>query len=209
MTIENWVTIALIITSFIAQLIAPTLAELVKSRINQPKPTPVPNQPKNLSQRIGGWVMHIGASPWVLPPLVILLDIWFLFREFRNAAPVTRSGVLLISTAVAGAFFTLMNMNFIAISQMDRTLSHEQATSVLGIIGKMTDTILVLDTRLKVAEASATTQIVASPVRDTAAQVTPNKLLVAIKKLYGGSLSLCEDGLEERPVTLPVFWADR
>jgi hypothetical protein len=148
MTIDNWLMIALIITSFIAQLIAPTLAELVKSRINQPKPTPDPNQPKNLRQRIGGWVDQIALSPWVLPPLAIAVDIWILILQVRNVGPVTRGSVVAMSTAVAGGFFSLLNMSLLNTGQIVRTQHQNRAKETLetfGILKEMTDCISLLN----------------------------------------------------------------
>jgi formate hydrogenlyase subunit 3/multisubunit Na+/H+ antiporter MnhD subunit len=141
MTIDNWLMIALIITSFIAQLIAPTLAELVKSRINQPKPTPDPNQPKNLSQRIGGWVIQASLSPWVLPPLAIAIDIWILVLQVRNVGPITRGSVVAMSTAVAGGFFTLLNMSLLNTGQIVRAQSRNRAKETLEMFGLLKDMI--------------------------------------------------------------------
>jgi hypothetical protein len=51
MTIDNWLIIATIISAIMlaaATLLAPSLAEVVKVRVSQPKLTPITNQPKRL-----------------------------------------------------------------------------------------------------------------------------------------------------------------
>jgi hypothetical protein len=104
MTIENWLMIAVIIST----LIAPTLANLIQSRVSHPKQTPEASQPKNLIQRIGGWFIRLSNSPWRVPPFLILFNIYLLLSEFRRTTPVTRWTVYQISAAVAGIWYGLV-----------------------------------------------------------------------------------------------------
>lgn len=92
MNIDHWLIIAVIIST----LIAPIIGVYAAFRINQPKPSPEANQPKNRSQRIGGWLDRLFQSPWILPPSIALLDIYLLLVEFIKASPVTRRDVFLI-----------------------------------------------------------------------------------------------------------------
>jgi len=96
----------------IAVLIAPSLAELVKARMSQPKPSPDINQPKNLSQRIGGWVIEFISSPFLFPPLLIAVNIVILLFEVRrySRVPVTIMAVLFICIRVAFITFFLVMM---------------------------------------------------------------------------------------------------
>src|ERR1022692_949193 len=113
MTIENWLMIAVIIST----LIAPSLANFIQSRTNQPKPTPETNHPKNLTQRIGGRLRRLAASPWILPPLSILYDIGVLVWAIRGTAPVTRAVVVVIASAVVGVAWNVLNMNVLLLME--------------------------------------------------------------------------------------------
>jgi hypothetical protein len=105
MKIENWLTIAVIIS----QLIAPWLNGLFsRSRTAQPTPTPELNQPKNRTQRISGWFLNFLQSPWTVPPFLILLNIYLLISEFRRTTPITHWTVYQISAAVAGIWYGIV-----------------------------------------------------------------------------------------------------
>jgi hypothetical protein len=123
MTTEHWITIVLITTSFIAQLIAPTLSALVMSRMSQPKPTPQANQPKKRSQSSGGWLSRFIQSPWFVwgQLLIIPLNLWALSREFAETGPITHSSILAISITVGGIFLSLVNTRFSLQSKMINT----------------------------------------------------------------------------------------
>jgi hypothetical protein len=183
MTNDNWVTIALISSSFIAQLIAPTLASLVMSRINQPKPTPELTQPKTWSQRIGGWVMRVCLSPWILPPFAISLNIYVLIRGFRDTSPITRAVVLQISEAVAATFFSLLNMSLLIVSRAQVDSTREQATQtrlIVDVVKDIVDWMKRLDDFVHpVSGASA----VVPPSPDNSTQRMPGRLLAAIRKV--------------------------
>ncbi len=81
MTLDRWLMVVLILST----LIAPTLAELIKPRTNQPYPTPELSQP-----RIGDWLRRVFQSPWYFPPVVVVLNIIFLVLDMRKTAPITR-----------------------------------------------------------------------------------------------------------------------
>jgi len=109
MTIQDWATIAIAISApiaAIATLLAPALAEIVKFRISQPKPTPDPNQPKNRNHKIGGVLKRHFKAFW-FSYLMLFLDIFLLIRELRDPAPLMRYSVFAISvyTTVAVAIF--------------------------------------------------------------------------------------------------------
>jgi len=105
MTIEHWLTIVAIIAASITTLAAPILADFVKSRISRPKPTPEPNQPKNMIQRVGGWVVRISTSPW-LYSFFLVLNVFILRWELRHVAVVIkRDDVLAISITMGAIYF--------------------------------------------------------------------------------------------------------
>src|ERR1700675_1808181 len=127
MTIENWLTIAVIIST----LIAPTLANLIQSRAeHHTKPTPEANQPKNLSQRIWRWFIRLSNSPWILPPFLMLINIYALLSDFRKTTPVTRLTVYQISSYVAGIWYacTIFLLNIAWRSIRDQwEVNHQQS----------------------------------------------------------------------------------
>lgn len=87
MTTENWITIATIISANIlalATFLAPSLAEIVKARINQPKASPVTNKPKSLIR----WIVRL-----VGPLLCIVFEIYLLNKELHSSAPLDRVAV--------------------------------------------------------------------------------------------------------------------
>jgi len=107
MTIENWLTIAVIIS----QLIAPWLNGLfIRSRTAQPTPTPELNQPKKRIQIIGDWINRFFASPWKLPQFLIALNMYMLLTELRSTTPVTRGVVYRISLDMAGILYGIVAM---------------------------------------------------------------------------------------------------
>lgn len=100
-------------------LIAPTLAALVKSRIDQPKQTPAPSQPASRSQRTGGWFSQL--VPWVLV-LFIVLNLVDLVSAFRTTAPLTRRDVFWIVALVAGILINLGALAYISMLKLFRRL---------------------------------------------------------------------------------------
>jgi hypothetical protein len=142
MTIENWLMIAVIIST----LIAPTLANFIQSRANiHPKPKPEAHQPKNLIQRMGGWFIRFSNSPWMLPPLLILFNIYLLLSEFRKTTPVTRWTVYQISADVAaiwyGVVLFLLNTAWQSIRRQAETsiLQSETNRELLDLIKAVSD----------------------------------------------------------------------
>src|ERR1035441_5864693 len=129
MTLDNWLTIAAII-------IAPTIAEFVKARMSQPTPAPDANQPKNRIQRIGGWLRHFLASPWIAPPFGILCDIGVLVWFLRSSAPVTRGVVFVIASAMVGIAWNTLNMNVLLTIENARSLTHNvsKQVDIIGLI---------------------------------------------------------------------------
>jgi hypothetical protein len=111
MTANYW-QIVLIIATFIAQLIAPSIAAFFASRSNRPKPTPQLNQPKNRIQRIGGWFMGLERSEiamLVSPFFAALFPLYYLHKYLLDSAPITRSVVFIISLCVTLLWFNFLN----------------------------------------------------------------------------------------------------
>ena len=107
MTIEQWLTVAMIIAvmiTAIATAFGPIAAVLVQSRISQPKPTPVESQPKNLSQRSGGrFKRHL---KWFgIFELGMLVNFVSLILELSKSTPIDRGSILIIALNVAGLSF--------------------------------------------------------------------------------------------------------
>ena len=189
MTIENWLTIAAIIST----LIAPVLALLIQHLISQPKPTPELNHPKNRIQIIGGWLIRIFQSPWILvgPIFSTVFDIYVLHRELGNTSQITRGVIFLISVAVAAIAFNLSIMNSL--------LAQQSISRQTNIISKQSDAIAALldlinvlrDSTKKLAEdLNARIEVLTSmkPPKIEPKISTPkifNKLLAAIKVLLG------------------------
>jgi hypothetical protein len=118
MTIDHWLMIAVVIST----LIAPTLANLIQFRAsNHPKPKPEANHPKNLIQRMGGWLMRFSRSPWKVTVFVvlpgILFNIYALHGDLRTAAPVTRRVILQVCVEVGGIVYNLLSIGIFFIWQ--------------------------------------------------------------------------------------------
>jgi hypothetical protein len=134
---SNWLAIVSIMVSAITTLTAPVLALLVAARINQPKPTPEPKKPKNLIHRIGGLLMRVSTSPWILPPFGLLLNICVLPYVIRHANPITGKSVFAISLIVTSAFCNLLLISISGLSRITRKmLDHDETRdeTISGII---------------------------------------------------------------------------
>lgn len=105
MTSSIWPQIVVIITTFIATVTGAILAPLITARMSQPKPKPIENQPRNTIQI---WFDILFSSPWLLPPLGILANIYALHLELGATSPVTRWAVLRISLFVAGIVMSVV-----------------------------------------------------------------------------------------------------
>lgn len=137
MTNATWVTIALIIANLITQVIGTILAEVVKSRINQPKPTPELNQQNTLIHTIGRWAMNVIVSPFVTPPLSLLYGIYMLNRVLYVTLPMTPRAVLQISEAVAVIAVASLNFSVLVALQISRAHSQQilkQAQDTLTLV---------------------------------------------------------------------------
>jgi hypothetical protein len=147
MTIENWLIIALIISTLIAPTIQTLVASLIIPRINQPKPTPETSQPKNRIQRMGGWLSRFLTSPWFFPPFGILFNIYLLFRELHITKPVTRETVFGISMAMAGIVLNALSMSMLfiwrAIYRQEEIIEKESelAHRLVDTVGSLSDSI--------------------------------------------------------------------
>jgi hypothetical protein len=93
MTFDQWLTIGVIVSRLIGPI------RVTKTRI----------------RTIGSWLWNIVQSPWYLPGLLILSNIYFLRLELLSTAPLTRRAIFSICMSVAGLFYaaTLMSFNTI------------------------------------------------------------------------------------------------
>ena len=101
MTIQDWAIIVIAISAPIAAfatLLAPSLAEIVKFRISQPKPSPDPNQPENLIQRKVG--RSLKRTFW-FPALLAAADLVMLIWLIRSPMPLDKAFVVTASLLVS------------------------------------------------------------------------------------------------------------
>jgi hypothetical protein len=105
MTTDNWLMIVVIIST----LIAPTVAVLVQSRMNQPRQTPVAPQPPSRIQRIGRRLNQ--AVPWVLT-LSALISLWNLVVALRSHKPLDRWTVLIIAFSLSALVLNVAFLTF-------------------------------------------------------------------------------------------------
>jgi hypothetical protein len=186
MTANHW-QIVLIITSFIAQLIAPSIAAFVASRSNQPKPTPQPNQPKNRIQRIGGWLIglkRLKIAMLVGPFFAVLFPIYYLHKFFLDPAPITRSAVFIISWCVTIIWFDFLN--FILNVSLISVWGSINFLSDSGLKESKTVSLIIdrVDDLYAKVEALAPKQLLQiGPDKSTQGKL--GKLLAAIKALFG------------------------
>jgi hypothetical protein len=103
MTIDHWLTIAIVIST----LAGPTIAEYARPRINQPRANPEMSQPKNLIQRIGNWARRLLRTTWPLPALIVGLAIIALHRDVSVEGAITRKDVMRIALDVGQIGFGL------------------------------------------------------------------------------------------------------
>lgn len=116
MTIENWLTVALIISTLIATVAAPIVAAVVVPRINQPRATPVASHPKQGTKRKAASVMaRLGSSPWIFPPMLLMNSIYRVHQDMNHAPPLTTPVVLMICLGVAqgGAAIAFFGINLL------------------------------------------------------------------------------------------------
>lgn len=144
MTTEHWLTIALIISTFIAQLVGPSIAVLLQSRMNQPRENPATTQPTNRIQRIGGRLKRWFISPWS-PLLWIFVNICFLVILVRDSEPITRGWVLVVALCVANISYNFLFMLILFILRYLARIVHEIGELVaidrriISIIESMSD----------------------------------------------------------------------
>jgi hypothetical protein len=146
MTIDNWLTIAVVVTTaalVVTNLIV-TRFEIAKIRMNRPKPTPTPepSQPKSQIQRIGNRLLRFLQSPWQFPPFLILINLFSLVTELRSNTPITRWAIYQISAAMAGIFYgfalILLNVAWEAIRGQWET--NKKFVDLVEILSKNLDT---------------------------------------------------------------------
>jgi hypothetical protein len=195
MTIDNWLMIVLIISTFIATLIAPILQLFVKSRINQPKPTPEPSQPKNRIHRIGGWLMRFFTSRLKLVEIVglaspffaMLYPIYYLRKYLLDPAPITRSRVFIISWCVTIIWISFLNfiLNFgLKYVWQAITKQAEQFERLVDVVGVLKDRVNTLaDTQ---SAMSKTLELAQLSQTETDTPGILRKMLTTIKNLFGG-----------------------
>ena len=103
MTIGDWVNVAVIVATLalVVSTLGLIVSNLVLIRMNRPNLTPETSR----IQRIWGWFLRFPQSPWQLPPVLILTNLFTLILELRRTAPVTRWAIYQISVAVVGVFY--------------------------------------------------------------------------------------------------------
>jgi hypothetical protein len=186
MTTENWLTIALIITNFIALLTGP-IGPIIAARLRQPKPTPVPGQQKNRIQRMGGWLMQ---SPWrlslfaVLP--TILVNIFLLRDDIRSTAPITRRVIFQIALGMGGIVYSLLSISILFVWQ-----AIGRQTDLIGkerwVISELLQIVKISNELTKAQIDDLRAQInalVPTIPSDKPTQGTLRKLLAGIKNLF-------------------------
>jgi hypothetical protein len=189
MTADHWFMLALVV----AQLIAPSLAELIKHLITQPKPTPEPSQPKTVRQKMSGWLVSFLQSPWYIPLFTILFEIYLLQRDLRSAAPITRSVVYSISTEVGTILYSLLNASFLMTSQTISRHSDQLLQLAKDQLRQAEATAVVSNTVSAVVKlVSAQTDATDAKIKEVVTQIQldkskpglPGKLVSTIKKLF-------------------------
>ena len=137
MTRDNWLTIAAIITAImmaVATLMAPSLAEVIKFRLNQPTATPAINIVSSRITNRGKRIFWVGVS-------IVALSVVALILEAVSSAPLTRWGVIRISLWF---FFIAFSYVSIAVAQ------------VVGLMAVMADTLNLARERLNMLEDETT-----------------------------------------------------
>jgi hypothetical protein len=94
--------------------------------VERPLPCQSPPKLSELS-RIGGWVKRVLQSPWILPPLYIVVYIWLLFHELHRTAPLTRTDIFFVAFGVASIFFNLLIIFVLLIMQAIKVQAESQA----------------------------------------------------------------------------------
>lgn len=101
MTIDQWLMIALIISTLIGPF-APAIVDGFSSpRKNQPTTIPDTSQPKHKAKRIALAIAWFVSAPWIMPPILLALSINGLLRDMRGDPIVTAQFVLKICIDVA------------------------------------------------------------------------------------------------------------
>jgi hypothetical protein len=81
---------------------------------NQPIPSPVENQPKNLIQRVEAWLFGLAKNPRTDIVLIFANIINLLFQLF-DPSPFTKWSVLYISFSVSSVFFFMHELSLFAV----------------------------------------------------------------------------------------------
>jgi hypothetical protein len=134
----TWLLILSIIVNAITVLAAPVIQVYAAARMSQPKPKPVPKNPKNLIHTSGGKLARIFASIW-LPVSGVLFNICVLPYEITHAKPVTGLSVFVISVLVGGVFYNLALITDSSILQLIGKMSDLHGYHI-EIIGRVVDT---------------------------------------------------------------------
>jgi len=103
-----WLQITMSASMVIVTLAAPSLAEVVKARIVQPKKSPDPSQPKNLILKVIGVALWLCGEPFVIPPLLVALNTYTLVEMMRHANPLNPMKVLIISATTTSIAFAVL-----------------------------------------------------------------------------------------------------
>ena len=191
MTRDNWLVVALIISTLLAGMIGPVIGAVVASRLGNAKPTPVARSQKSRIQSVGGWLMRFFQSPWKVTVFVVLpttlANIYWLLVDLRSTAPVTPKVVFRISMLVGGIVYNMVSVGMLFIWQAmgrhaDVTFRQsENISDLVGLCKALQDSVNILFEHIKALTPARTTETVG----DTPARGTLRKFLAGIKFLLG------------------------
>jgi hypothetical protein len=192
MTKENWLTLALIVSNFIAVLMGPILAARMSRNDHRSQSPNVPN-PKHLSRWMRwliSWPVQLG-----LPLSIVLLNIYYLRKNLLSAAPLTREAVFTISLEVAAIWFGIVSGMLDTVTgrlwkalclHMDLfDMQATQSERVLKIVENLSDQVSALsETQSVIAKTMERTELAKPPATHT--QGALDVVVTLIRSLLGG-----------------------
>jgi len=105
---------------------------------------------------MGDWLINAGSSPWVFPPLGIVLNICILPYVLRHANPLTAEAVLSISLVVTSFFCNLLFISISGISRLLGKMIHqdgkrdETLSGIIEVQGLLIERVKQSDKRPKI-----------------------------------------------------------
>jgi hypothetical protein len=175
---STWLTIALIISTFIANCVGPIIGALMSRRNSQPKLTPDANQPKDRITVKDGLLRQRRkhdrfAALGSLAGVAICLGI--LIRELSAPEPLTRGSILVISCAAASLVITPAN-HFVLRIILENDRHH---TDMISQIIATTNTVIESQSVLADTQKLLNDKIEKPPIRHSVGE----RMKSAIAKL--------------------------